>query len=68
VAFSQSQKASAAVARSALLARLVYELLDAHPDTEHLSGTQDSELLWNTRLRYLGDLQRVACEVLAGVS
>ena len=68
VAFSQSQKAPAAVERSALLTRLVYELLDAHADTEHLSGTQDTELFWHAHRRYLRDLQRVAREVLADVS
>jgi hypothetical protein len=48
--------------------RLVYELLDTHTDTEHLSGTQDSELLWHADRRYLRDRQRVAREVLADVS
>ena len=50
------------------LTRLVCELLDAHADTEHLSRTQHSELLWHAHLCYLRDLQRVAREVLADVS
>jgi hypothetical protein len=69
MAFSQPQNATAAVERSGLqLTRLVYELLDAHADTEHLSPTQHSELLWHAHLCYLRDLQRVAREVLADVS
>jgi hypothetical protein len=68
VTFSQPQRAPAAVERSEQLTRLVYELLDAHADTERLSPTQHSELLWHTHLRYLRDLQRVAREVLADVS
>ena len=67
-AFSPSQTAPAAVARSEQVTRLVYELLDAHIDTEHLSGTQDSELLRHADRRYLRELQRVAREVLADVS
>lgn len=69
MAFSQPQKAPAAAERSKQLARLVYELLDAHAGTEHVSQTQHSELLlWHTHLGYLRDLQRVAREVLADVS
>ena len=68
MAFLQPQQARAAVERSEQLTRLVYELLDAHADTEHLSRTQPSELLWHAHLRYLRDLQRVAREVLADVS
>ena len=66
--FSQPQLAPAAVARSERVTRPVYELLDARADTEHLSGTQDSELLWHADRRYLRDLRRVAPEVLADVS
>jgi hypothetical protein len=68
MAFSQPQKAPAAVEQSEQLTRLVCELLDAHADTEHLSRTQHSELLWHAHLRYLRNLQRVAREVLADVS
>ena len=67
MAFSQPQNAPAAVEGSEQLTRLVYELVDAHADTEHLSRTQHSELLWRAHLRYLRDLQRVAREVLAHV-
>ena len=63
----QPQKAPA-VERSQQLTRLVYELLDAHADTEHLSRRQHSERWWDAHLRYLPDLQRVAREVLADVS
>jgi hypothetical protein len=68
IAFSQPQTAPACFERSEQLARLVYERLDAHSDTEHLSGTPHSELSWHTHLRYLRELERVAREVLAGVS
>jgi hypothetical protein len=68
MAFSQPQKAPAAVERSEQLTRLVREPLDAHAGTEHLSRTQSSELLWHAHLRYLRDLQRVGREVLADVS
>lgn len=68
MALSQPQNSSAAVARSGQLTRLVYELLDAHAATEHLSRSQHSELSWHAHLRYLRDLQRVALEVLAHVS
>ena len=68
MAFSQPQKAPAAVERSEQLTRLVYELLDAHAGTEHLSRTQSSELLRHAHPRYLCDLQRVGREVLADVS
>ena len=68
MAFSQPQKAPAAVERSQQLTRLVYELLDAPADIEHLSRMQHSELLWHAHLRYLRDLQRVARQVLAHVS
>jgi hypothetical protein len=69
MAFSQPQKAPAAVERSGpQLTRLVYELLDAHADTEHLSRTQHSELLWHAHLRHLRDLPRVGREALADVS
>jgi hypothetical protein len=67
MAFSQPQKSRAAVEPSEQLTWLVCELLDAHTDTEHLSRTQHSELLWHALLRYLRDRQRVAREVLADV-
>ena len=68
MAFSQPQNAPAAAERSQQLQRLVYEPVDAHADTEHLSRTHHSELLWHAHLRYLRDLHPVAREVLAHVS
>jgi hypothetical protein len=55
----------AAVERPAQLARLVYELLDAHADTEHLWRSSYSGLRRRAHLEYLCDLQRVAREVPA---
>ena len=57
--------ASPAAERSERLARLVYELLDAHADTERLSHERSNQLHWRTHLDYLRDLQRVGREVLA---
>jgi hypothetical protein len=68
MAFSQPQRAPAAVERSEQLTRLVYELPDAHADAEHLCRRPHSELLWHAHLRYLRDLHWVAREVLADVS
>ena len=56
---------SPAAARSEQLARLAYELLDAHADTERLSHERPSQLQWNVHLSYLRDLQRVGREILA---
>ena len=64
-AFVEPRIPSAAVERSEQLTRLVYQLLDAHADTERLSRTHQSGLSWHARLRYLRDLQRAAREVLA---
>ena len=47
------------------LARLVYELLDAHSDTQRLVQEQSNELQWRLHLDYLRDLQRLGREVLA---
>ena len=47
------------------LARLVYELLDAHSDTERLVRQRSSELQWRIHLGYLQDLQRLGRETLA---
>jgi hypothetical protein len=52
-------------ARSEQLARLVYELLDAHADTERLAHERPNQLRWSAHLRYLRDLQRVGREILA---
>lgn len=51
--------------RSEPLARLVYELLDAHSDTERLVRGNPMEHEWGAHLDYLRDLQRVGREVLA---
>lgn len=56
---------SPAAARSEQLARLIYELLDAHSDTERLTRERPTELQWRAHLSYLRDLQRVGREVLA---
>ena len=51
--------------RSEQLARLVYELLDAHTDTIQLINCQSISLHWQGHLRYLRDLQRTGREILA---
>ena len=56
---------SCEAARSEELARLVYELLDAHYDTEHLVRSRADEPQWRLHLGYLRDLQRFGREVLA---
>jgi hypothetical protein len=56
---------SPASGRSERLARLVYELLDAHSDTERLIRGCSEEQEWRAHLGYLRDLQRVGREVLA---
>jgi hypothetical protein len=57
---------SSSAARAEQLARLVYELLDAHADTARLVSGPATELLWGAHLDYLRDLQRVGREILAG--
>ena len=47
------------------LAGLVYELLDAHSDTERLAHGPSTRLLWRAHLDYLRDLQRTGREILA---
>ena len=51
--------------RSERLARLVYELLDAHADTARLVREGSTEQEWSAHLGYLRDLQRVGRELLA---
>ena len=51
--------------RSEQLSRLVYELLDAHSDTERLVLERRNELHWRAHLNYLRDLQRLGRAVLA---
>jgi hypothetical protein len=47
------------------LERLVYELLDAHADTERLVHGTSTHLRWQAHLHYLRDLQRTGREILA---
>ena len=56
---------SPAVERSEQLARLVYELLDAHADTAQLVRGPSTDFSWRSHLRYLRDLQRTGREILA---
>ena len=56
---------SPAAERTEQLARLAYELLDAHRDTDRLVGEQRHEFHWRAHLSYLRDLQRVGRQVLA---
>jgi hypothetical protein len=57
-------------ARAVPLEALVYELLDAHRDTERLAaeGLAAGETAWRVHLDYLRDLQRVGRELLAHAS
>lgn len=56
---------SAHAGRYEELARLAYELLDAHSDTQRLVHERSNELQWHLHLDYLKDLQRLGREVLA---
>ena len=51
--------------RAEQLARLVYELLDAHADTDRLVRGPSTELQWQAHLHYLRDLHRTGREILA---
>ncbi len=53
---------------AALLTGLVYELLDAHLDTEQLMAAPSTHLAWTAHMYYLRDLQRCAREALAWAS
>jgi hypothetical protein len=59
--------ASPAAVRTERLVGLVYELLDAHADTELLARGFEEDLAWGAHLDYLRALQRVAREVMADV-
>lgn len=65
MAFAYPPIPSPAADRSEQLARLVYELLDAHVDTERLVNEAPNELRWRAHLSYLRDLQRIGRELLA---
>ena len=56
---------SSATERAEQLARLVYELLDAHADTDRLMRGPSTELGWQAHLHYLRDLQHAMREILA---
>jgi hypothetical protein len=57
--------ASPAADRAEQLARLVYELLDAHADTDQLVRGPSTDCQWRAHLHYLRDLQRTGREILA---
>ena len=59
---------SPAAQRAEQLARLVYELLDAHADTEQLVQGHPTPVAWQAHLSYLRDLQRTGREILAGAT
>jgi hypothetical protein len=65
VAFAHLLIVSAAAERAEKLARVVYELLDAHSDTEALLREAAGELEWEAHLDYLRKLQRASREILA---
>jgi hypothetical protein len=65
MAFAYPPISSRLAVRSEELARLAYELLDAHSDTQRLVDEQSNELQWRVHLDYLKDLQRLGREVLA---
>ena len=65
MAFAYPPIPSTAGARSEQLARLAYELIDAHADTERLVLERPSELHWRAHLSYLRDLQRLGRQLLA---
>lgn len=55
------------VAVQELLSQLVYELLDAHVDTQQLAAELPPAPGWSQHLDYLRGLQRVGRETLAGL-
>lgn len=65
MAFSYPPIPSLQAERTEQLARLIYELLDAHADTELLLRERRNELHWRAHLSYLRDLQRIGRELLA---
>ena len=56
---------SSAAQRAEQLARLAYELLDAHAGTDQLARGPSTELLRQAHLHYLRHLQRTGREILA---
>lgn len=51
--------------RADQLVGLIYELLDAHADTDWLIRGPSTDSLWQAHLHYLRDLQRTGREILA---
>jgi kynureninase len=62
--FAYPSVRSTATERSEQLARLIYELLDAHSDTERLTREHPTELQRRAHLNYLHALQRLGRQVL----
>jgi hypothetical protein len=65
VRLPQIPVSSPAADRGEQLARLVYELLDAHADTDRLVHGPSTDAQWQAHLFYLRDLQRTGREILA---
>ena len=68
MSFAEIPASSPAGDRAEQLARLVYELLDAHTDTEQLAHGPSTCLHWRAHLLYLRDLQRTGREILASAA
>jgi hypothetical protein len=68
VSLPQIPASSPAAQRTEQLARLAYELLDAHVDTVPLVHGPSSHALWQAHLRYLRDPQRTGREILSGAT
>ena len=64
MSFPDSLSLSPVTNSSEQLARLVYELLDAHWDTERLMREPPNEIRWRAHLSYLKDLQHDTVEAL----
>ena len=62
---AQPRYPAPAATEASILTGLVYELLDAHLDTEQLMSAPSTHLEWLAHLHYLRDLQRTAREALA---
>jgi hypothetical protein len=63
----KSPTSAPAVVGAERLVGMVYELLDAHVDTELLARGREQDASWAAHLDYLRALQRVAREVMADV-
>jgi hypothetical protein len=65
MSFPRVSAFSSTTERAEQLTCLVYELLDAHADTDRLVRCPSTEFLWQAHLHYLRDLQRTGREILA---